>query len=77
MWRIQLKEKSVGKRVELFGKVSTKYWFKMGRYLEKEVEGVVRKGVKMVPAEYSEKRSEKTRGQESWSINIMLSMVYL
>ena len=65
---------------EISGGVSTKHCFKIGRYLENKVEGQVRishssfslrKGVKMMPKEYSGRKKEKKRleGEEdTWRI---------
>ena len=68
MWRIQLAEKSVGgKEMEISGGVSTKYCFKMRRYVEnkwkeeweKERKWCLRKGVAMMPKECSGGKWEK------------------
>ena len=51
-----------GKVVEISGGVSTKYCFKMLRYVETKVEGGVRKGAEMMP----EKRSGNDAQRMQW-----------
>ena len=48
--------------MEISNRVSTKYCFKMGRYVEIKVYGGVRKGVEMMP----EKRSGNDAQRIQW-----------
>ena len=55
-------EVSGEKGVEISGGVSTKYCFKMRRYVENKVEGGVRRGAEMMP----EKRSGNDAQRMQW-----------
>ena len=57
-------EVSGGKRVEISGAVSTKYCFKMGRYLENKVEGGVRKRVEMMPEKMNGNDAQRIQWEE-------------
>ena len=70
-----------GKVVEISGGVSTKYCFKMWRYVENKVEGGVRKGAEMMPEkrsgndaqrmQWGKSKKKRVKGEEdSWRIPV-------